>query len=331
MMAAYGDVGDLARLCRGLETTAKAFNDGDLPRAMVAALHLGLPEADAAAAGRVARVAAFLAKYNYNPAQLRDWHGRWTAEAASGGGPPRVPHDASSPGGETRPGRPSALLTPILDQAEAEPPPDDVPDEDPEEEEESRRSDPRLPNGEPWPVAYPDVLRRILSRPLDRSLPRTPVLVPADGVGPPLLAATETQEFTSMPPGYRRVEFYGTPQETRSGGAYTNHAPDGVEQGLEEAIHNPAVTEVWFNRAPATVTRGEVVLPVRPDVTVVYDRSMLAPGVAPFAPFESFSPGQDPDARARQLQHPLLEPLRGRFYKKFLRLLLALWRRVRGA
>jgi hypothetical protein len=148
--------------------------------------------------------------------------------------------------------------------------------------------------------------------------------VPIDGVGPPLLSATETEEFSTVPTGYRPVEFIGTPQETRSGGAFTNHAQDGVERALGEATSHSSLVEVWFNRAVTTSTRGEVVLPLRPDVMAVY---RYPEDVLRFKPIESYSPGQDPNSRATELQHPRLERPEGDFYRKLLWLLWKLGRK----
>ena len=83
--AGYGAAFDAVKLARGLAVASRALNDGDLGRAMVATLHLRLPELDAAGAARLAAVDAVLAKYS--PDQPRDWHGRWTSDGAGSGGP----------------------------------------------------------------------------------------------------------------------------------------------------------------------------------------------------------------------------------------------------
>ena len=83
--AGYGAAFDTGKLARGLEVASRALNEGDLGRAMVATLHLRLPELGAAGAERLAAVDAVLAKYS--PDQPRDWHGRWTSDGAGSGGP----------------------------------------------------------------------------------------------------------------------------------------------------------------------------------------------------------------------------------------------------
>src|SRR5258708_2547039 len=76
LLAAYGEVPDTGRLTKALSAAAAALNGGDFALAMIAALHLRLPELDAAAASRIAAVEDFLAKYD--PDEPRDWRGRWT-------------------------------------------------------------------------------------------------------------------------------------------------------------------------------------------------------------------------------------------------------------
>jgi hypothetical protein len=68
-----------ASLVRGLGVAADALNHGDIGRAMIAALHLRLPDLTWEGASRIAKVDERLAKYS--PDQPRDWHGRWTSEA----------------------------------------------------------------------------------------------------------------------------------------------------------------------------------------------------------------------------------------------------------
>jgi len=70
-----------------LSVIAKALNDGDLALAWIGALQLGLPElADGAAVNRMA-AADRLLKYNFNPAEPRDSHGRWTTDGSAGADP----------------------------------------------------------------------------------------------------------------------------------------------------------------------------------------------------------------------------------------------------
>jgi hypothetical protein len=83
--AAYGSAFDTDKLVRGLAVASKALNEGDLGRAMIATLHLRLPELDAVGVARLKAVDAVLAKYS--PDQPRDWHGRWTSDGEGSGGP----------------------------------------------------------------------------------------------------------------------------------------------------------------------------------------------------------------------------------------------------
>ena len=81
MRSAYGHDVDLVKLSSGLDVIAKALNSGDLGRAMVAAVRLRLPELNWDRAARVASAETRLAKFN--PAELRDWLGRWTTGGGS--------------------------------------------------------------------------------------------------------------------------------------------------------------------------------------------------------------------------------------------------------
>jgi hypothetical protein len=80
-----------ASLVRGLGVAADALNHGDIGRAMIAALHLRLPDLTWEGASRIAKVDERLAKYS--PDQPRGWHGRWTSEA--GGTAPSAEADTS--------------------------------------------------------------------------------------------------------------------------------------------------------------------------------------------------------------------------------------------
>lgn len=86
--AGYGAAFDTYKLIRGLAVASQALNEGDLGRAMIATLHLRLPDLGADGARRLAAVDMVLAKYS--PDELRDWHGRWTS-----GGTPDNPSDAA--------------------------------------------------------------------------------------------------------------------------------------------------------------------------------------------------------------------------------------------
>jgi len=72
-----------ASMVRGLGVAADALNQGDIGRAMIAALHLRLPDLTWEGASRIAKVDERLAKYS--PDQPRDWHGRWTSESGGSG------------------------------------------------------------------------------------------------------------------------------------------------------------------------------------------------------------------------------------------------------
>jgi hypothetical protein len=77
--AAYGECPDAASLLKGLEAIVRALDAGDLARAAIAAVHLGLPSIiDPAAPQRLA-AADRLLKGEFNPNEPRDDRGRWTA------------------------------------------------------------------------------------------------------------------------------------------------------------------------------------------------------------------------------------------------------------
>jgi hypothetical protein len=96
LKSAYGDDVVPAELFGGFEVIARALNQGDLGRAMVAALRLRLPELDWRGAMRVARAHDALAK-GFDPGELRDRFGRWTTGGSANTGhaatskPPRAP------------------------------------------------------------------------------------------------------------------------------------------------------------------------------------------------------------------------------------------------
>jgi hypothetical protein len=80
LACAYGEAG--AKLSRsGLDTVARALNQGDLAKAMTAALFLRLPPIDEDGARRIANADQALAKYD--PGQARDPNGRWTSDGGS--------------------------------------------------------------------------------------------------------------------------------------------------------------------------------------------------------------------------------------------------------
>ena len=76
--AAYGATVDCNSVSAGLAVVARALNEDQIGRAMVAALQLRLPELDWDAAVRLASANDSLAKFD--PDQPRDSHGRWTDE-----------------------------------------------------------------------------------------------------------------------------------------------------------------------------------------------------------------------------------------------------------
>jgi hypothetical protein len=80
--AAYGANGDLVRLQSRLEAIARALNNKDFGLAAIAAVQMQMPELNSESAARVAREGE-LSKYNYNPNEPRDWHGRWTSDGSS--------------------------------------------------------------------------------------------------------------------------------------------------------------------------------------------------------------------------------------------------------
>jgi hypothetical protein len=74
---------DSDRLAAGLGAVARALNDGEMARGMIAAVLLKLPELDWDGAARIARADEALAKAGFDPDESRDSRGRW----ATGGAP----------------------------------------------------------------------------------------------------------------------------------------------------------------------------------------------------------------------------------------------------
>jgi hypothetical protein len=87
LKAAYGAHGDPARLQSRLEAIAQALNSTDFGLAAIAAVQMRMPVLSSESAARVARAEEKLRKYNYNPDEPRDWHGRWTRNGAAGPAP----------------------------------------------------------------------------------------------------------------------------------------------------------------------------------------------------------------------------------------------------
>jgi hypothetical protein len=81
LKAAYG--GKSPALRSRLGAIAQALNSGDFATAMIAAVHTKTPELNPEAAARLAQADQELTKYNYNPLEPRDWHGRWTRDGSS--------------------------------------------------------------------------------------------------------------------------------------------------------------------------------------------------------------------------------------------------------
>jgi hypothetical protein len=82
LKAAYGE--DPTGLQPRLGTIAQALNSGDFAKAIIVAVHTRTPELSSEAALRLAKADRELAKYNFNPDEPRDWHGRWTRDGSTG-------------------------------------------------------------------------------------------------------------------------------------------------------------------------------------------------------------------------------------------------------
>ncbi len=80
---AYGEEAP-ARLRASLGAIAEALNRGEVARAAIIAVMTRTPELNGEAAARLAKTNEELAKYNYDPSEPRDWHGRWTRDGAAG-------------------------------------------------------------------------------------------------------------------------------------------------------------------------------------------------------------------------------------------------------
>lgn len=95
--AAYGLDGAGEGLIPRLDLIREALQEGDICRAMILALQAQLGPVAPEAIVRMARMEA-LGKHNFNPDELRDLHGQWTAEGGSfptggagSGGHPALP------------------------------------------------------------------------------------------------------------------------------------------------------------------------------------------------------------------------------------------------
>jgi hypothetical protein len=101
LKAGYDDQEQPARLQASLGAIADALNGGDIARAATIAVLTRTPELSDEAALRLVEADAELAKYNFDPAQPRDWHGRWTTEGGSGSVNITAPVDLSAASRET--------------------------------------------------------------------------------------------------------------------------------------------------------------------------------------------------------------------------------------
>jgi hypothetical protein len=81
LKAAYRE--DPTALQSRLDAIAQALNSGDFAKAMITAVHARAPELTAEAALRLVKADRELTKYNYNPDEPRDWHGRWTRDGSA--------------------------------------------------------------------------------------------------------------------------------------------------------------------------------------------------------------------------------------------------------
>jgi hypothetical protein len=84
LAAAYGPGHGTAELLARLRLIATRLNDANLTAAMISAVHLRLDEIGEDGIARVIRTEALL-KANFDPAQPRDDHGRWTADGGNSG------------------------------------------------------------------------------------------------------------------------------------------------------------------------------------------------------------------------------------------------------
>jgi hypothetical protein len=82
LTAAYGE--DQPGFQSRLSAIAHALNSSDFAKAMITAVHTRTPELSPEAAQRLAKADEEVAKYNFNPDEPRDWHGRWTADGSAG-------------------------------------------------------------------------------------------------------------------------------------------------------------------------------------------------------------------------------------------------------
>ena len=366
MKAAYGDAFCEMDLSRRLAVVADALNKGDLGRAKIAAVQMRLPALRWDRAARIARTEEVLRKYD--PDEPRDWRGRWTNTYSDA--PPNPATAPLRPQPQPTPPRrnrtPDPESDPIISESgpahlygghlihtggwpenepvepipipEAEP---DVPGvrvpqgwDTPSETiggltyPSTRR--PTLTDGKPWPIATHDAVRAALE-PIPGRLPPTMVIyIPDDGRGPMLIGETDKEDFAE-PKGYSPVRLIGTPQRTYFRGEETGHAGDSIQQALAFAGTNQ-FSEIYFNRALVTSTRGAIESNARPDVIAII-RPEIESGYI-YYPYESLSPGQDREEDLREREGlfsnlPGMAPLRSQRYK-FVGLMISPHYRVLG-
>lgn len=104
LKSAYDEVFSEKAIANGLKVAAEALNQGDLGRAMIATLQLGLPDLSSRGAARIACADQLLK--GYNPDEPRDARGRWTA------GGPQNPSNPSPPGPRRSPPAPERSVRP---------------------------------------------------------------------------------------------------------------------------------------------------------------------------------------------------------------------------
>lgn len=91
LAAAYGPAADPRAVVPGLRAVAAALQEGDFVHAMIIAVQLRLGAISDDGFARLAR-ADDLLKYNFNPAQPRDAHGRWSDADGGDGAPAAADH-----------------------------------------------------------------------------------------------------------------------------------------------------------------------------------------------------------------------------------------------
>lgn len=92
--AAYGSIEKAEKLCLRLTLIRDALQQGDHCRAMILAVQAQFGPLTPDGIARLAQ-AASLSKYNFNPDEPRDWHGRWTD--GEGGAPIARPRISDHP------------------------------------------------------------------------------------------------------------------------------------------------------------------------------------------------------------------------------------------